>query len=328
MQSAQAQSNSGVGIAFILVGVVAISVNDMLIKFLSGDYPLHEIVFARSAIGIAFSLVLVQLEGGWRILRADHPALHLLRCIMIVIANMTFFSALAVLPLAEATALFFVSPLIITLLSVPLLGEKVGPLRLGAVLVGFVGVIVMTRPWEAQDGRDISMVIYLLPILAAVTYSINQVLTRMLGVTAKASALTVYIQSTFIVVSLGFWTFAGDGRFAEGLTNQSLIFLLRAWIWPQGSDIWLFLTLGFNSAILGYALAQAYRSADAAVVAPFEYAILPLAIFWGWLIWADLPDAVTLVGIALILGAGLFVFLREYQKKRRVLRGKRVHGRW
>lgn len=328
MQSSQAQSNPGVGIAFILVGVVAISVNDMLIKFLSGGYPLHQMVFTRSIIGIAFSLVLVQLEGGWQILRAERPALHVLRCVMIVIANMTFFAALAVLPLAEATALFFVSPLIITLLSVPLLGEKVGPLRLGAVLVGFVGVIIMTRPWEGQDGRDVSMVIYLLPILAAATYAGNQVLTRLLGVASKASALAVYIQVTFIVVSVVFWAIAGDGRYAEGLSNESLIFLLRAWVWPEGRDVWLFLGLGFNSAVVGYALAQAYRSADAAVVAPFEYAGLPLAIFWGWLIWADLPDAVTLMGIALILGAGLFVFLREHQKKRRILRGKRVHGRW
>ncbi|WP_338549769.1 DMT family transporter [Roseovarius phycicola] len=328
MQSLQAQSNPGVGIAFILVGVLAISVNDMLIKFLSGGYPLHQMVFARSTIGIVFSLMLVQLEGGWRILRADRPALHLLRCGMIVIANMTFFAALAVLPLAEATALFFVGPLFITLLSVPLLGEKVGPLRLGAVIVGFVGVIIMTRPWEGQAARDVPMVIYLLPILAAITYATNQVLTRMLGVTSKASALAVYIQVTFIFVSLGFWIVAGDGRYAEGITNESLVFLLRAWVWPEGRDVWLFLGLGFNSAVVGYALAQAYRSADAAVVAPFEYAGLPLAIFWGWLIWADLPDRVTLMGIALILGAGLFVFLREYQKKRRVLRGKRVHGRW
>ncbi len=327
MQSPQAQSNPGLGIAFILVGVVAISVNDMLIKFLSGGYPLHQMVFTRSIIGIAFGLILVQLEGGLQILRADRPMLHLLRCVMIVIANMTFFAALAVLPLAEATALFFVSPLIITLLSVPLLGEKVGPLRMGAVVVGFIGVIIMTRPWVGQDGRAVSMLIYLLPILAAVTYAVNQVLTRMLGVASKASALAVYIQATFIVVSLGFWAVAGDGRYADGLSNESLVFLLRAWVWPEGRDVWLFLGLGVNSAIVGYALAQAYRSADAAVIAPFEYAGLPLAIFWGWLIWADLPDAVTLMGIALILGAGLFVFLREHQKKRRILRGKRMQVR-
>lgn len=321
------QHNPRAGIAFILVGILAISVNDMLIKLLSGGYPLHQMVFIRSIIGISFSLMLVQVEGGWRILKTDRPGLHLLRGLMIVTANMTFFAALAVLPLAEATALFFAAPLMITLLSIPMLGEKVGPLRIGAVIVGFVGVIIMTRPWEGTEMRTVSIIIYLLPVIAALTYAINQVLTRKLGVTSKASALAVYIQMTFIVVSLGFWTVAGDGRFAEGLSNESLVFLLRAWVWPEGRDIWLFLGLGFNAAIIGYSLSAAYRSADAATVAPFEYLGLPLAILWGWLIWADLPTPVVMVGIALILGSGLFVFLREHQQNRRLVRGKRMHGR-
>ena len=102
----------------------------------------------------------------------------------------------------------------------------------------------------------------------------------------------------------------------DGLENQSLIFLLRAWVWPTGADIYLFVGLGVNSAIIGYALAQAYRMADAATVAPFEYAGLPLAIFWGWVIWEELPDLVVVLGIALVLGAGLFVFLREHKRNR------------
>lgn len=321
------QNNPNAGIALILLGVFAISINDMLIKFLSGGYPLHQMVFTRSAIGIVFGLTLVQLEGGWHILRTRRPALHLLRCLMIVIANMTFFAALAALPLAETTALFFVAPLMITLLSIPLLGEKVGPLRLGAVAVGFLGVLIMTRPWEGGDARSAPLLVYLLPIIGAATYALNQVLTRMLGVTSKASAMAVYLQVTFIIVSLGFWVVAGDGRYAEGLTNESLVFLFRPWIWPEGRDVWLFLALGVNSAVVGYALAQAYRMADAATVAPFEYVGLPLAIFWGWLIWADLPSPIVMTGIAFILGAGLFVFLREHQKNRRLVRGKRMHGR-
>lgn len=327
MTTSQPQNNPNAGIALILIGVLAISINDMLIKFLSGGYPLHQMVFARSAIGIAFSLIIVQLEGGWQILRTRRPALHLLRCVLIVIANMTFFAALAALPLAETTALFFVAPLLITLLSIPLLGEKVGPLRLGAVAVGFCGVLIMTQPWAAADTRSAPMIIYLLPVIAAATYALNNVLTRMLGVSSKASAMAVYLQSTFIVVSLAFYAVAGDGRYAGGFENESMIFLLRAWVWPEGRDVWLFLALGLNSAVVAYTLAQAYRMADAATVAPFEYVGLPLAIFWGWLIWAEWPSPIVMAGIALILGAGLFVFLREHQKNRRLLRGKRMHGR-
>ncbi|WP_101065517.1 DMT family transporter [Roseovarius salinarum] len=320
--------NPATGIGFILLGMLAISVNDMLIKFLSGGYPLHQMVFTRSAIGIVFSLMIVQLEGGWRILRTRTPGLHLLRGLMVAIANMTFFAALAVLPLAEATAIFFVAPLMITLLSIPFLGEKVGPLRLGAVVVGFAGVVVMTRPWASGAERLAPVYVYLLPVLAALTYAINQILTRKLGVNSKASAMAVYIQLVFILVSLGFWSVAGDGRFAEDIRNESLVFLLRAWTWPEGNDVWLFAALGLNSAIIGYALSAAYRSADAATVAPFEYVGLPLAVLWGWAIWGDLPDTVVSIGILLILGAGLFVFLREQQRKRPLVSRRRVHRRY
>lgn len=320
--------NPTAGIAFVLVGIVAISVNDMLIKFLSGSYPLHQMVFTRSIIGIGFSLALVQLEGGWQILKTDQPWLHLLRGVLIVAANLTFFTALAVMPLAEATAVFFVSPLMITLLSIPLLGEKVGPMRIGAVIIGFAGVIIMTRPWESGGDRSVNLLMYILPVVAALTYALNNVLTRLLGAKSKASAMAVYIQAAFIVVSLLFWSMAGDGQFAQGVENESLIFLLRAWVWPDGSDVWLFVGLGLNSAIIGYCLGQAYRMADAATVAPFEYVGLPLAIIWGWLIWGELPGLAGMAGIALILGSGLFVFLRERQKNRGIVSRKRVHRRY
>lgn len=323
-----ATQNPAAGIGFILLGMTAITFNDVMIKFLSGGYPLHQMVFARSAIGICFSLILVQMEGGWAILRTARPGLHLLRAGMVVLSNLTYFSALASLQLAEVASIFLCAPLLITLLSIPILGEKVGPLRLGAIAVGFLGVLIIVRPWEAGETRAAAWYIYLLPVLAALTYAINQLLTRKLGMTSKASALAVYIQAAFIIVTLVFGLVAGDGRFAEGMDNPSLIFLLRAWVWPSGFDAWVFLALGFNSAIVGYTLAQAYRMADAATVAPFEYIGLPLAVFWGWLIWSELPALPALAGIVLILGAGLFVFLRERQKGRRIVSGKRVHRRY
>lgn len=322
------QHKPAAGIGFILLGMLAISVNDVLIKWLSGDYPLHQMVFVRSAIGIFFSLIIVQFEGGWRILKPRRPWLHVLRGVLIVTSNLTYFAALAVLPLAEATALFFAAPLFITLLSIPLLREKVGPWRLGAVLVGFVGVIIMQRPWEGGDELGVGRFILILPLLAALTYSCNQILTRRLGVQARASAMAIYIQGSFIVVSLAFFIFVGDGRYAAGLQNESLIFLLRSWSLPEGNDRWLFLTLGFTSAIVGYSLAQAYRLTDAATVAPFEYAGLPLAIMWGWLIWDELPVSEVWIGICLIIASGLFVYFRERVRNRRVLTRDQVHRRY
>ncbi len=319
-------NRANIGILFILIGVFSISINDMLIKQLSGGYPLHEIVFVRSAIGIMITLCVVQMEGGWSILRTSTPGLHALRGLLIVVSNMTFFLALAALPLADATALFFAAPLFITLLSIPVLGEKVGPLRLGAVVVGFVGVIIMQRPWVDSGDLAASRLVLLLPLVAALTYAMNQLMTRKLGVKSKASALSVYIQGTFIVVSLGFFVVAGDGRFAEGSTSPSVLFLLRAWVWPAASDFWVLLGLGLNSAIVGYCLSQAYRMTDAATVAPFEYVGLPLAVLWGWLIFSEIPVFEVWIGIALILASGLFVFLRE-QKKARLIASAKINQR-
>ena len=316
------QNRAGLAILFVLIGVGAISINDMLIKQLSGGYPLHQIVFARSAIGIIISLGLVKLEGGWHLLRTKHPGLHVLRGVLVVIANMAFFLALAALPLAEATALFFAAPLFITLLSIPILSEKVGVMRLSAVAVGFVGVVIMQRPWAGDETLHASRLVLLVPVLAAITYALHQLMTRKLGVTAKASVLSLYIQAVFIVVSVAFYLVAGDGRFVDETSMASMQFLLRAWVWPAPGDGWVFLGLGLNAAIIGYCLSQAYRMADAATVAPFEYVGLPLAVFWGFVIFGDLPSWEVWVGIALILGSGLFVFLRERQKARNITRAQ------
>ncbi|MGX9356732.1 DMT family transporter [Roseobacteraceae bacterium S113] len=311
--STSPEQSTGLGILFIVGGVFAISINDLLIKWLSGDYPLHQIVFARSAIGIVFSLCLVQLEGGWRILKTATPGLHALRALLVIVANMTFYAAVAVMPLAQVTALFFVAPLFITLLSIPILRERVGPMRLGAVIVGFLGVVIMQQPWRS-DPVEAGRIALLLPVAAALTYALMQVLTRKLGAKAKASAMAVYIQSGFVTVSLTFYIIAGDGRFAEGVENESLQFLLRAWVFPPLSDMWVFGCLGLGSAVIGYCLSAAYRLADAATIAPYEYIGLPLAILWGWVIFAEWPDGPTWAGCLLIVGAGVFVFLREQRR--------------
>ena len=313
-------NQAGLAILIVLVGIFAISINDMLIKRLSGNFPLHEIVFARSALGLLFSLALVRMEGGWRILKTRRPFLHALRGLLIVAANMSFFAALAAIPLADATALFFAAPFFITVLSIPVLGEKVGLVRMSAVLIGFGGVVLMQRPWADPQSLQVSRLVLLLPVFAALMYALNQLMTRKLGVESKASALSVYIHLSFVVVSLAFFLVAGDGRFADASDNPSLQFLLRAWIWPSGSDWWVMLGLGFNAAIIGYCLSQAYRLADAATVAPFEYVGLPLAVMWGWFIFGEIPVWEVWAGIALIIGSGLFVFLRERQKSRVIAR--------
>ena len=135
------------GILCVLGAVTAFTTQDMAIKWMSGDYPLHQIVLTRAIVALLLTLaVFMPLEGGLGNLRTRRLPLHLLRGLAVVFANMAFFTGLASLPLGEATAIFFVAPLFITLLSVVLLHEQVGPRRWLAVLVGLGGVVVMVRP--------------------------------------------------------------------------------------------------------------------------------------------------------------------------------------
>lgn len=300
-------------IVLILIGMVSISINDMLIKLLSGDYPLHQMVFTRSVIALVMSFVFLWAEGGWSLLRTDRPVLHVIRAALIVTANMLYFAALAVMPLGVATALFFVAPLFITLLAIPILGEPVGRHRLTALLIGFAGVVVMMGP--GTDWAEVPRGALLLPIAAAACYAGMQVMTRKLGAASAASAMAIYIQVAFIAISSVFYLSFGDGRFEDTVESESLRFLLRPWIWPAPADIWKFAVLGVASSIVAYCLSSAYRIGNAATVASYEYVALPLAIFFGWIVFGERPGAVMILGTALIAGAGLYVFAREKRRR-------------
>jgi drug/metabolite transporter (DMT)-like permease len=294
------------GIVCVIAAVFAFTTQDMGIKWLSGDYALHQIVLIRAFVAMTITLgILVPLEGGYRNLVTSRLPLHLARGLAIVVANMTFFTGLASLPIGEATALFFVAPLFITALSVLLLGEKVGLRRWVAVLIGLSGVIVMLRP-----GDEIFRAAALLPVAAAFAYATVQIITRKLGLGEKASTMAFYIQLTFIFVSTGFGLAAGDGRYASGGSPQ-LEFLLRAWVWPSAGDALIIFGIGVLNAVASYLISQAYRTSEAGLIAPFEYLAMPLALFWGVVMWGEWPDGVTWIGIALIGGAGLYVFYRE-----------------
>ncbi|MDC0343410.1 DMT family transporter [bacterium] len=303
----------GLGILFMVSGMFLISLNDMLIKGLAGDYPLHQIIMWRAGLGLLLTLVFLRMEGGWRLLRTDQPGLHILRALLVVFANSCFYAAIVIMPLATATALYFVAPLFVTLLSMPVLGEEVGPRRILAVLAGFGGVLLMMAD---QMRGDVGWAV-LLPVLSAAGYAGMSVLTRKLGHASAASALALYLQVSFLVVAGMFYLVAGDGRFVDETTPDSIYFLLRAWTWPDTADIPLLVGLGGLSALIGYSMAQAYRQAKASTVAPFEYVMLIFALFWGWTVFDEWPAPSVFAGAAIIIGSGVYIFLREQRLKSR-----------
>lgn len=306
MTMAPARATPMSGILLAVCGSLVFSVNDVAIKFLSGDYPLHQVVLVRAVIGLVFLAVVIAVTGGhWRQLRTGRGGTHLLRAIVVITSNATYFLALAALPLADAVALAFVSPVFITLLSIPMLGEKVGPHRWAAVVVGLIGTAIMLRP-----GMGAFQPASLLVLISAGCYAFSQMLARGMRETESAVTLSFYIQAGFLISSAAMGLWAGDGRMA-GSADPSLEFLLRAWVWPPAADWPAFAATGIAVSIGGLMMAQAYRTCEAAVVAPFEYSAIPMAILWGAMIFGTMPDAIGLAGMALIVSAGLYTLWRE-----------------
>lgn len=303
-------SPAKLGAVCAAVSVVFFSINDVAIKFLSGGYALHQVVLIRSVIGLLVIVVFVApLTAGWSIARTKRLPMHMLRGLCVVFANMTFFLGLAAMPLADAVAIFFVSPLIITIFSVLFLGETVGARRWTAIAVGFVGVLVMMRP-----GTATFQIASLLPLAAAFCYAGIHIITRRIGGTESAATMAFYIQIMFIVVCLAMGLALGDGRYGNQ-SDPSLAFLLREWTWPVVADYPLFVIIGAGIGIGGYLISQAYRVAEASFVAPFEYLALPISVIWGMLVFAEFPDVWDYFGMSLILGSGLFAIWREAQSK-------------
>lgn len=299
------------GAAYALAAVMCFSVNDVAIKFLSGGYALHQVVFIRALVAlVAFFCLVMPFVGGLSVLRTRRPLMHLLRGLCVVAANMCLFLGLAALPIADATAIFFVSPLIITLFSVIFLRESVGPRRWAAIAVGFVGVLVIVKPGTAAfQGAA------LLPVAAAVLYATLHMLTRRIGGTESAPTMAVHIQFTFLLASALIGLGLGDGRFA-GSGHPSLEFLFRAWNWPATADYPILIAIGITGLFGGLFISQAYRLSEAAFAAPFEYAAMPLAILWGITVFGTWPDATAWIGIALIIGSGLYLLWRETVRDR------------
>ena len=289
-----------------VVSVVFFATNDMAIKFLSGGYALHQVVLIRSLIGLLIVIGLIApFTDGWAIMRTKRLKMHILRGLCVVCANMTFFLGLAAMPLADAVAIFFISPLVITALSVVFLNEKVGPQRWTAIIIGFIGVLIMMRPGTASF-----QLASLLPLAAAVFYATIHIITRRIGGTESAATMAFYIQAMFIIVCIIMGLAVGDGRFGDQ-NDPSLAFLLRAWEWPLVTDYPIFLLIGVGIGIGGYLISQAYRVAEVSFVAPFEYLALPMSVIWGMAVFGEFPDTLDYVGMIFILGAGLFTIWRD-----------------
>lgn len=299
------------GILFALGGAIILSMNDLAIKALSDTYALHQVILIRAIIGLVLVLAVMKVSAaGLRQTLTRRPAAHLFRVSIVMVSNITYFVGLSLMPLADAVAVAFVAPLFVTLMSAVILREYVGPRRWAAVAVGLLGVVIMTRP-----GGGIIQPAAILVLISAFCYASSHMMTRHMRETESAMTMNFYTQIGFTVVSLSFGFVAGDGHLAQA-PGSTWEFLFRPWILPPMEDWWAFIATGLAVGIGGLMMSQAYRTSEAALIAPFEYIGMPMAIFWGVVAFGTWPDGTAWAGIALICGAGLYTLWRETVRRK------------
>ena len=294
------QNQSGRGILYLCFGVFIFSLQDAIIKQVSGGYALTEVVFLRSCIGLPILLVLVHREVGWRrLLSSSHLPALALRALIMLGAYTAYYMAFPALPLADAVALYFTVPLFVTALAAPVLGEHIGWKVWAAVVLGFAGVLVMLQP-----GTGLFEPAALLSLVSAALYGTAMLMARKMGNRLPTSVMAFYQNGFFL---LGAALAAGVLHLAgiEHATHPSVAFLVRPWVLPSWSDGLLIGICGVVAATGTMFLTAAYRVARSSTVTPFEYTGILWAPLWGYLFFAEVPRFTTFVGAAIILVAGL-----------------------
>ncbi|MGB3538377.1 MAG: DMT family transporter [Mesorhizobium sp.] len=287
------------GIACLCLGILVFSLQDPIIKAVSGRYPLTEVMAIRCLVAFPILMAIVHRENGLGALLSPHLALLVLRAAILFFSYTFYYLAIAALPLADAIALFFTAPLFIVAMAGPYLGERITGRTLATILLGMAGVLFMLRPsaglfdWAA-----------LLSLASAAFYGFGQLMARKMGNSESASVMTfyqngIYLAGAMVVAAV----FQATGL--NHATHPSLEFLVRPWTWPTLSDFALMAACGLIASAGMILLSQAYRLASANRVATFEYTGILWTPMWGFFFFAEIPRQTTIIGAALIVGAGL-----------------------
>ena len=300
-------NNNYLGISAIALGTICFSVNDISVKLFSSEMPLNQLMFFRGIFAISILLfVILPFYGGFKYLNTKNPTFHIFRGLAVVGANTFFFISIAELSLAEATAIFFFAPILITIFAMFFLQEKVGIRRGLACLIGFLGMLLIIKP-----GTISFELISVFPLIAALFYTALHIITRKYGSQEKPLTMGFYIQVCFLSTSL---MFAAGFYFAniDAEQSNSLTFLTGSWVSVSAFDLFHILVgIALPISIGGILISYAYKNYEASFLAPFEYGALVIAVTSTYLIWNEIPDILSLIGMILIMLSGIFVSLRE-----------------
>ncbi len=299
------KNNNPKGIILILLAMIVFSVQDGIMKHIFTFVSLYEVYLIRTVVSFLLILVFLKLTKKPIVFKTQYPLLTFCRVILFFFGFSSFYISLTVLPLGFATALFFVTPFLITVFAHFFLKEEIGIRRWSAVVVGFVGVYITLDP-------DFSNFNYLslLPIFCAFCYSLSMIIIK-----KTSNKDSVYTQTfTFyfgaIIFSTIFYFIIGDGQY-NTTDHPASQFIFREWFVDLESSILFMVATGLTASVAFLLLFTAYRVASPAVVSPFEYSILLWSLLIGWIYFDEIPRLNTVIGILIIVSSGIYIFMRE-----------------
>jgi len=284
--SHQQHIRPALGITFMLIAGVLMSLNNAILKWVTTGYPAGQIIFTRGVfiwLPIGF---LIWRTGGLSTLRIHRIKPHAARAVCLVLSAFMYVTGLRYLPLADVTAISFSTPLFVTALAPLILRETVGWRRWSAVLVGFLGILTIARPTG-----DIAALAVLLPIGSAFWAAMRDIVTR--GMTATESSNAILCTTTAAVMLAGLAT------------------LPFGWTVPTAMDLGLMALCGVFAGFGHHFMIEAFRNAEAVLVSPFRYLTMIWAVLLGYLVWGHLPGTGVWVGVALVVLSGMYIFHRE-----------------
>ena len=303
----QAQNNSK-GILFILLGMALFSIQDGLIKFIYEEVALYELYFGRTFTALILLTCYLKFSKQEIILKTHYPFLTVFRVICFFFGFSFFYISLTFMSLAEANALFFSSPFFVSILATIFLKEKVGIKRWSAILVGFIGVFIVLNP----DFNNFNY-FKLAPVLCALCYSISMTITKITSDKDNVYTQMIHLYIGATIISILFFIFTGKGQF-NNFSDPTFQFIFREWATNSSFTIPFIISMGVVATFSFYFIFNAYSIASPSVVSLYEYSLIIWSILTGFILFDNIPTLRTFIGVATIIGAGLYIYMREKTK--------------
>ena len=285
-------SKNQLGFLYMFLSVCAFSLMDLIVKW-SENYPVGEVLFFRGFFGIIPILFLIPKDRYFDFYKTNRPFLHFKRCVSGLIAIVAIFIALRKLPLATVVSITFAAPIFTTIMSIFFLSEKVGLYRWMAVIVGFIGILIISEP-----GFSSLNIYYIYPIIFCFGLSYVAIAIKQLSTSEPVWLIGLFFSISIMILSL--------------------FTLHKGWILPSFKDLFLLCMVGILGGLANLWLTQSYKFSDVSLVTPLKYLALLFAIFFGYVFWNEIPTFKTLIGAALVITSSIIIFRREIYHKKQV----------